>query len=131
LPRHAPPRLRRTVPITSYADVVPFITKDGSQIRELMHPKHHGNADQSLAEATIPPGVTTHLHCHHGSEEIYHVCHGEGRMRLGKRELELRPGDTVAISAGTPHCVGNVGPLPLVILCACTPPYADDDTELL
>jgi len=120
-----------TVAKTSYADVVPFITKDGSEIREIMHPKLHGNVAQSLAEATIPPGTATFLHCHHLSEEIYHVCRGEGRMHLGGKDLRLRVGDTVAIPPGTPHNVRNTGSEPLVILCACTPPYAHEDTELL
>jgi len=44
---------------TSYPDVVPYRTKDGSIIRELMHPGIHGNANQSLAEATVPAGGRT------------------------------------------------------------------------
>jgi hypothetical protein len=33
------------------------VTKDGSGIRELMHPDRHGNRNQSLAEALVPPGT--------------------------------------------------------------------------
>ena len=36
-----------------YVSVNPFTTKDGSIIRELMHPSVHGNANQSPAEAIV------------------------------------------------------------------------------
>jgi mannose-6-phosphate isomerase-like protein (cupin superfamily) len=45
--------------------------------------------------------------------------------------LRVQVGDTVCIPPGTPHCVENTGTEPLRILCACAPPYAHDDTELL
>ena len=35
---------------TRYADIPAYITKDGSTIRELMHPSVHGNRLQSLAD---------------------------------------------------------------------------------
>lgn len=38
------------------ADSVPYVTLDGSQIRELMHPYGHGSRAQSLAEARVPVG---------------------------------------------------------------------------
>ncbi|MBI5612986.1 MAG: cupin domain-containing protein [Gammaproteobacteria bacterium] len=35
---------------TAYRDAAPYLTKDGSEIRELIHPTRHGNRNQSLAE---------------------------------------------------------------------------------
>lgn len=114
-----------------YADVIPYITKDGSEIRELMHPDVQGNRNQSLAEATIPPGSITRLHLHRRSEEIYHVTAGRGLMQLGDEEFTIETGDTVCIPPGTPHAVCNVGDEPLRILCSCAPAYSHGDTELL
>ena len=111
--------------------VVPYITKDGSEIRELMHPAVHGNRAQSLAEATVAPGASTQLHRHRHTEELYHVTAGSGRMRVGTDTFPIAPGDTICIPPGTPHNVVNGGNVPLVILCACTPAYAHEDTELL
>jgi mannose-6-phosphate isomerase-like protein (cupin superfamily) len=113
------------------ADIQAYITKDGSVIRELMHPAVHGNRAQSLAEATVPPGATTRLHAHRTSEEIYHFTAGEGLMTLGGERFPVRAGDTVCIPPGTPHQVTNDNDVSLVILCACVPPYAHEDTELL
>ncbi len=39
---------------TEYAKMEPFITKDGSTIRELMHPNGGGSEKQSVAEAIVP-----------------------------------------------------------------------------
>ncbi|MEP7156184.1 MAG: cupin domain-containing protein [Betaproteobacteria bacterium] len=115
----------------AYRDVTAFVTKDGSEIRELVHPAVHGNLSVSFAEAIVRPGATTLLHRHHAAEEIYHITAGSGRMRLGPAEFPIDSGDTIAIAPGTPHNVVNTGAVPLKILCACYPAYADEDTELL
>lgn len=125
MPQQPKPRHSR------YAVAEPFTTKDGSTIRELMHPTHHAVRHQSLAQATVVPGSATLLHRHRVTEEIYHITSGRGIMRLGATTFEVRRGDTVVIAAGTAHNISNRGRLPLRILCACTPAYAHDDTELL
>ena len=116
---------------TRREDSAPYITKDGSTIRELMHPQVHGNRAQSLAEASVPPGCTTALHRHARTEELYHVMSGRGRMRLGDRVFEVGPGDTVHIAPGTAHCIENIGEAELRFLCSCSPAYSHEDTELL
>ena len=116
---------------TRYRDVKPYPTKDGSEIRELMHPRVHGNRNQSFAEATIEPGAKTRLHRHRSTEEIYHVSAGEGVLKVGEERFKVAAGDTVCIPPGTPHCVENTGTVPLRILCACAPAYSHGDTELL
>ncbi|MEK6749241.1 MAG: cupin domain-containing protein [Pseudomonadota bacterium] len=116
---------------THYQDIGAFVTKDGSIIRELMHPNRHAARSQSLAEARVPTRSRTLLHTHQYTEEIYHVVRGAGRMTLGNIQCELTPGDTVCIAPGTPHCVENTGNEPLVILCMCTPAYTDEDTALV
>ena len=116
---------------TSYDQIRSYTTKDRSEIRELMHPAVHGNRNQSFAEAIVAPGCTTRLHRHAQTEEIYHITAGGGSMRLGDEVFAVRTGDTICIAPGTPHCIENTGSAPLKILCACSPPYAHDDTELL
>ena len=115
---------------TSYNEIKPYTTKDGAIIRELMHPEIHGNSHQSLAEATVPAGVSTVLHRHHRSEEIYHITAGKGRMTLGEKTFAVEVGDTVYIPVGTSHKLYNSGTEPLKLLCCCAPPYSHDDTEL-
>lgn len=109
----------------------PFITVDGSTIRELAGPPSGNAANQSLAEATVDPGGETVLHQHVRSEEIYLFTAGSGRMRLGDDEADVRAGDAVVIPPGTPHSLRNTGEAPLKLLCCCSPAYSDEDTVLL
>lgn len=115
----------------AYAAVPPYRTKDGSEIRELMHPTVHGNRAQSLAEATVPAGTRTLRHRHQRTEELYHITAGRGLMTLGDDRFPVAVGDTVCIPPGTPHCIEALGDGPLRLLCCCAPAYAHDDTELL
>ena len=108
-----------------------YITKDGSLIRELIHPNIHGNSNQSLAEARIPIGHSTALHCHHYTEELYHIIAGQGQMTLGTETFTVTLGDTVLITPDTPHSIQNIGNVELVILCCCAPAYSHADTTLL
>ena len=117
--------------ITHRVDTAAYITKDGSSIRELMHPAQHGNSRQSLAEASIQTGARTLLHRHALSEELYHVRSGSGVITLGDACFAVGVGDTVAIAPGTPHRIAATGPQPLTLLCCCSPPYSHEDTELL
>jgi len=117
--------------LTEHEKIEPFVTKDSSIIRELMHPAVHANVNQSLAEATVPVGIKTILHRHHNSEELYHITAGQGRITLGDEIFEVGLGDTVCIPPGTPHCIENTGQDVLKILCCCAPAYAHEDTELL
>ena len=110
--------------------VQPFITLDGSEIREVAGPASGNAGNQSLAEATVPVGGSTHEHFHRASEEIYLFTHGLGRMRLGKAEREVRPGDAVVIPPGMRHKLWNSGTEPLRLLCCCAPAYSDEDTVI-
>jgi mannose-6-phosphate isomerase-like protein (cupin superfamily) len=116
---------------TSYSETPVYQTKDGCEIRELMHPDKHGNARQSLAEAIVHPGQETLLHKHLRTEELYHVTAGRGMMTLGEERFDVVPGDTVCIPPGTPHCISNMGTEPLRMLCCCAPAYTHEDTVLL
>lgn len=117
--------------LSSYATIEPYVTRDGSVIRELMHPSVQGNRGQSLAEATVAPGGATLLHRHRQTEEVYHFTQGSGRMRLGTRWLDVSAGDTVCIPPGIAHALENTGQVEMRLLCACTPAYSHEDTELL
>jgi mannose-6-phosphate isomerase-like protein (cupin superfamily) len=116
---------------TRYAEIPAYQTRDGSQIRELMHPDRHGNRMQSLAEAVVLPGQETLLHQHLRTEELYHITAGHGLMTLGDDRFEVGVGDTVLIPPGTAHCIRNLGSEPLRILCSCSPAYSHEDTQIL
>ena len=111
--------------VTSLGTAEPFVTKDGSTIRELHH-----TAQQSLAEATLEPGQATQLHHHREAEEIYFVVEGEGEMELDGARATVGPGDAILIPPGAWHTLENDGTSELTVLCMCSPPYSDEDTFL-
>ena len=112
-------------------DCQPFVTLDGSTIREIAAPRNSSLKNSSLAEATVPPGARTKRHFHKASEEIYYVLEGRGVMWLEGEEREISPGDAIIIPPGSQHQIYNPGPGNLVFLCICSPAYQHEDTVLL
>ena len=103
-------------------ELAPFITKDGSEIREYVH-----SEAQSLAEATLARGQSTQRHYHRVSEEIYLVVAGGGTIELDGEEREVGADDAILIPAGAWHML-TAGPQGVRLLCCCVPPYRHDDT---
>jgi quercetin dioxygenase-like cupin family protein len=103
-------------------DAEPFVTKDGSTIREYFHSER-----QSLAEASLEPGRGTQRHYHARSEEIYLVVEGGGELEVDGATRVVTPGDAILIPPGAWHEL-TAGENGATILCCCVPPYSDDDT---
>ena len=114
--------------IKNLDEVPSFITKDGSEIRELLAHRNSVIRHQSLAEARLPAGASTQEHYHVRTEEIYYITHGTGRMRIDGETREVKPGDAIAIPPGCKHKLWNTGAGPLRLLCCCAPAYEHDDT---
>lgn len=114
--------------IKNLNEVPPFITKDRSEIRELLAHRNSAIRNQSLAEARLPIGASTQEHFHAKTEEIYYITHGSGRVRVESETREVKPGDAVAIPPGMKHKLWNTGGETLRLLCCCSPGYEHDDT---
>src|SRR5271155_5608389 len=121
--------------VSSYAQMQPFVTLDGSEIREWAGRVSAPAQNQSLAEATVPVGGATTEHLHHVTEELYLVTAGPGRRPVrggGGRGGLLKDGEERIVQVG--HCalnppgarhkVFNIGAEPLRIVCACAPGYS-------
>ena len=113
-------------------DQVPaFITKDGSEIRELLAHRNSAIRNQSLAEARLEPGQQTAPHYHIRTEEIYYILTGEGRLEVGPETRLVKPGDAIAIPPGEVHTITNTGTGQLKFICCCAPSYEHEDTVLI
>ncbi|HWI58712.1 MAG TPA: cupin domain-containing protein [Bacillota bacterium] len=111
-------------------EVPAFITKDGSEIRELLAHRNSGIRNQSLAEARLPVGSSTQEHYHPQTEEIYFITQGTGRLRMEAEVREVQAGDAIAIPPGHKHKLWNTGADTLRLLCCCAPAYEHSDTIL-
>jgi mannose-6-phosphate isomerase-like protein (cupin superfamily) len=116
--------------IKNLNEVAPFITKDGSEIRELLAHRNSSIRNQSLAEARLPAGTSTQEHFHPKAEEIYYITHGTGRMRIEGETRAVKAGDAIAVPPGRRHKLWNTGPETLRLLCCCAPAYEHDDTVI-
>ena len=117
--------------VINLAATEPFITADGSEIRELLAHRNSCIEKQSLAEARLPPGGSTTPHYHRRTEEIYYILEGRAKMRIGQELREVGPGDAIAIPPGAEHQITNTGDATLRFLCCCAPAYEHEDTVLL
>ena len=104
----------------------PFTTKDGSTIRSILDRSNAPVANQSLAEATVPAGCSTHRHYHKLSEEFYFILEGTGTMEIDGEERQVTAGDAILIPPGAWHTI--TATVSLRFLCCCAPPYSHDDT---
>src|SRR5439155_13662001 len=95
--------IKRYMEIKNLADMQPFTTKDGSEIRELLAWRNSGIRNQSLAEARLPVGSSTQEHFHIKTEEIYYITHGTGRLRIEEEFQDVGPGEAIAILPGKKH----------------------------
>jgi mannose-6-phosphate isomerase-like protein (cupin superfamily) len=116
--------------VKNLQEVTAFITKDGSEIRELLAHRNSAIRNQSLAEARLPVGASTQEHFHPKAEEIYYITHGTGRMRIENELRDVKPGDAIAIPPGRKHKLWNTGAEVLRLLCCCAPAYEHDDTVI-
>jgi mannose-6-phosphate isomerase-like protein (cupin superfamily) len=116
--------------VRNLEQVTAFITKDGSEIRELLAHRNSCVRNQSLAEARLPVGAATTPHFHPLTEEIYYILAGVGSMRVGDEVRDVGPGDAIAIPPGAYHQLSNTGAETLRFLCCCAPAYEHEDTIL-
>ncbi len=116
--------------VVNIANVTPFTTQDGSEIRELLAHRNSCIRNQSLAEARLPPATATLPHHHPQTEEIYYILEGEGRMQIGTAVRSVAAGDAIAIPPGKVHTIANTGAGVLKFLCCRAPGYEHEDTRL-
>ena len=112
--------------IRNLEEQAPFTTKDRSTIRSILDAANAPVANQSLAEASLPPGAATDPHYHKASEEFYFILEGRGEMTVSGETRPVGPGDAILIPPGAWHTIRAEEALRF--LCCCAPPYAHEDT---
>jgi mannose-6-phosphate isomerase-like protein (cupin superfamily) len=117
--------------IVNRNDVKAFITKDQSEIREILSYRNSTIKKQSLAEARVIPGQTTDEHYHIQTEEIYYILQGKGIMEIDGKKQDVKAFDGIAIPSGARHRITNIGDDDLIFLCCCVPAYENDDTVVI
>jgi mannose-6-phosphate isomerase-like protein (cupin superfamily) len=80
------------------------------------------NGERVVFETIVQPGgFVAAAHLHPFQTEHFEVLEGTLGMRRGKEKVELKPGDTVVVEAGTPHKFWNAGDTEARFVCTVTP----------
>jgi mannose-6-phosphate isomerase-like protein (cupin superfamily) len=69
----------------------------------------------------LEPGQVQKVHAHEGSDKIYYLLEGKGRITVGTEEKELAAGEITMAPSGEIHGVVNHTQEPLVILVFMAP----------
>ena len=106
-----------------------YVTKDGSRIRELVHPMFSPGLGVSLAEAVVEAGGKTEAHFHTAFDEIYYCLEGAGILHVNGKSHPFSPGVYHLILKGSTHFLTATTRLRL--LCICSPAYSHEETVLV
>ncbi|MES2604116.1 MAG: cupin domain-containing protein [Pseudomonadota bacterium] len=108
-----------------------YYTEERCYINELSN--NAIDADVSIAEARVAPGITTRWHRLHGIIERYVILAGSARVEVGALPAQpVGPGDVVLIPAGCRQRIANIGQQDLLFLAICSPrfqPHHYEDVE--
>jgi len=69
----------------------------------------------------LEPGQIQKAHAHEGSDKIYYLLEGKGKITVGSEEKELTAGEITMAPSGEVHGVVNHTQEPLVILVFMAP----------
>ncbi len=103
---------------------------EGCYISELSN--SDADPDLSIAQARVPPGVTTQWHRLSGTDERYLILDGEGTVEIGGLPpTTVRTGDVVLIPAGCRQRITNSSnKSDLRFLALCTPAFREENYVL-
>lgn len=111
-------------------DVVAEELEHGSLYRARRHrlSRHAGGRALGCSLLEVPPGKTAFAFHHHlGNEEAIYVLDGRGSLRLGPKQLAVRPGHYIALppEPEAAHQLINTGDEPLRYLAISTMNHPD------
>jgi len=80
------------------------------------------NGELSVMQSSNNPKFSgTPLHVHEDYDETFHVLKGEIKFRSGEDVMVLRPGDTLLVPRGVPHCFTIISDTPADFLIIVQP----------
>lgn len=104
-----------------------YLTPEGCFIYENWGTVSGGDKKVSIARARVEPGVITRAHHLDGTQEIYMITRGVGKVYVGDLEpAEVVEGDVVIIPEGISQRIENTGKDDLIFYCVCTPAFAEN-----
>ena len=109
-----------------------FTAGDNTILKEVLHPKNgDGNLPFSLAHAYLPPGASSLPHRLTKSEETYTILQGTGKVYVDREAYEIQPGSVFIVPKNALQSVENTGADNLEFFCIVTPPWSEEEEEII
>jgi mannose-6-phosphate isomerase-like protein (cupin superfamily) len=74
----------------------------------LMDAGEMGSRNMSVTWIDVPPGIDQELHSNEGSEQVYVVVSGGGKMTVAGDTQDVAEGDLVLVPPATDHSIANM-----------------------
>ena len=84
----------------------------GERLRFLRTARDTGGESVVVDVTVQPHGFVAAAHVHPNQTEEFRILEGTVNFKLGREQLEKRPGDVVVVEPGTPHKFWNAGEEP-------------------
>ena len=97
---------------------------DRRSFKLLIDPRHGARHVTQFVGIIQEGPAPLHSHAH---EEAIYVLAGEGIAHLERRSQRIRPGSSIFLPPGTPHCLENQGSEELKVLGVFSPPGSPAD----
>ncbi len=106
----------------------------GVASRQLLNPDNSESERVTITEVHLEPGACQPRHSHDGSEQIWYVLAGRGRLLAKGKEKKFLAGDVARFAQGDVHGLENTGDTEFVYLSVTAPPihfgYAYQERKL-
>jgi mannose-6-phosphate isomerase-like protein (cupin superfamily) len=113
-------------------ELTAFSAGDDTILKEVWHSKNDDiDLPYSLAHAYLDEGDASLPHILHKSEETYIFLSGSGEIIIDDQVLNVKTGSTVIVPKGANQYVKNTGSERLVFLCIVSPPWNEEEEEVL
>ena len=101
------------------------------ELKVLLSPKIHGTSKLiGMGMVNILPGESGNSHCHQKEQETWYIISGNGKLKIGKEEIQLEPDMVVVAPAGIEHQILNTGDEILKALFIFNPAGPEEPIEL-
>jgi quercetin dioxygenase-like cupin family protein len=111
-------------------DAGPVYHLPGRDWRLCMGPDLCEVKNLAMGVSVFPAGSTPPGHAHDHEEEVIYCVSGLGELRTPEYSVSLEPGTCVYVPIGQYHATASLGPEPLELVTAFSPPVVPGSYEV-
>ena len=108
-----------------------FTAGDATFIREILHPNNEGiDLPYSLAYGSLEVGASSIPHILQ-NDELYYILDGKAAIHIGEEIIMVNAHEVLLVRKNIEQFVRNLGDKKLTFLCIVSPPWTEEQEEIL